>query len=226
MAGEQDLKLMRLLRAIAEDDERAIREALAQEPSLARAALSEGASRADAAAFFLAPIGAYAYEGTTALHVAAAAHRPGIAQELLALGASARAKDRRGCEPIHAAARSFPQGNGRASRSPRNGAAAGSPGSERWDPRAQARTIACLVDAGADPNAPDKRGVLPLHVAARTRSAAAVAALLERGADPTRANKNGSTPLMLAKLSTGRGGAGSPEAKAQQREIVRLLGAD
>jgi hypothetical protein len=28
----------------------------------------------------------------------------------------------------------------------------------------------------------------------------------------------------LAKQNTGRGGSGSPEAKAQQQEIVRLLG--
>lgn len=204
VAEGNDLELMRLLRAIAKGDALAIREALAQTPSMARAELSKGASRADAAEFFLSSIGAYAYAGTTALHVAAAAHRPEVAQELLRLGASVRAKDRRGCEPIHAAA-------------------AGSPGSPRWDPRAQARTIACLVEAGADPNAADKRGVRPLHVAARTRSAAAVAALLERGADPTRANKHGSTPLTLAMLSTGRGGAGSPEAKEQQREILRLL---
>jgi len=29
--------------------------------------------------------------------------------------------------------------------------------------------------------------------------------------------------MLLAILNSGRGGSGSPEAKAQQREIVRLL---
>jgi hypothetical protein len=102
-------------------------------------------------------------------------------------------------------------------------AAAGNPTAARWDPDAQARTILTLIEAGADPNATDKRGVRPLHIAARTRCAAAVAALLERGAEPARTNDHGSTPLDLATRSTGRGGVGSPEAKEQQREIIRLL---
>ena len=59
--------------------------------------------------------------------------------------------------------------------------------------------------------------------AAYSRCAAAVAALIDGGADATRRNKAGSTPLRLARLTTGRGGSGSPDAKAQQQEIVRLL---
>jgi hypothetical protein len=47
--------------------------------------------------------------------------------------------------------------------------------------------------------------------------------LLAGGADRSRANNNGSKPLQLAKLTTGRGGTGSADAKAQQAEIVRLL---
>src|SRR5206468_5184402 len=99
----------------------------------------------------------------------------------------------------------------------------GAPGSRTWDPDAQAATVACLIEAGADPNALDKNGVTPLHRAVRTRCAAAVKVLLEGGADPRRKNKNGSTPMLLATQNTGRGGSGSPEAKAQQQEIVRLL---
>jgi hypothetical protein len=34
---------------------------------------------------------------------------------------------------------------------------------------------------------------------------------------------HGSTSMLLATQTTGRGGGGSPEAKAQQKEIVRLL---
>jgi hypothetical protein len=96
------------------------------------------------------------------------------------------------------------------------------PGSRRWNPSAQAATIAHLIEAGADPNATDKSGVTPLHRAVRTRCAAAVKALLEAGADPRRKNNSGSTPILLATQNTGRGGSGSPEAKAQQELIVQL----
>src|SRR6185369_9883482 len=97
------------------------------------------------------------------------------------------------------------------------------PNSIAWNPSAQAATIVCIVQAGADPNAIDKSGVTALHRAVRTRCAAAVRALLECGADPTRKNKSGSTPMLLATQNTGRGGTGSPEAKSQQQEILRLL---
>ena len=43
------------------------------------------------------------------------------------------------------------------------------------------------------------------------------------GADAARKNKSGSTAIVLATHNTGRGGTGSPEAKEQQREILRLL---
>jgi ankyrin repeat protein len=97
------------------------------------------------------------------------------------------------------------------------------PGSRGWNPAAQAATVACLIAAGADPNALDKSGVAPLHRAVRTRCAAAVAALLKGGADPRRKNKNGSTPMLLASQNTGRGGSGSREAKSEQARIVELL---
>jgi hypothetical protein len=65
--------------------------------------------------------------------------------------------------------------------------------------------------------------VTPLHRALRTRCALAVGALLDGGADVGGKNKSGATPMDLATQNTGRGGSGSPEAKAQQQEIVRLL---
>jgi ankyrin repeat protein len=46
---------------------------------------------------------------------------------------------------------------------------------------------------------------------------------LRNGADVRLKNKSGSTPLHLAVQNTGRGGTGSPEAKACQREIIALL---
>jgi len=68
----------------------------------------------------------------------------------------------------------------------------------------------------------DKSGVAPLHRAVRTRCSAAVEALLE-GADASIRNKTGSTPLMLAGQNAGRSGSGSPEAKAQQEKLLRIL---
>src|SRR5262249_42792929 len=173
-------------------------------PTLARACFAQGATRQSAQAYFIGRIGRYIYAADTALHIAAAAYRVDLVQALLAAGADIRARNRRGAEPLHAAA-------------------VGGPGSDTWNPPAQAATIALLIEAGADPNAVDTDGVTPLHRAVRTRCAAAVAALLDGGADATRKNKGGSTPLRLARLTTGRGGSGSPDANAQQQEILRLL---
>jgi ankyrin repeat protein len=92
-----------------------------------------------------------------------------------------------------------------------------------WNPRAQAAVVACLIEAGADPNALDKSGVAPLHRAVRTRCTGAVRALLAGGADPRLRNRSGATPRDLASATTGRGGTGSAEAKKEQAEILRLL---
>ena len=163
--------------------------------------LSVGATRDDSSSFFLADIAHYVYAGDTALHVAAAAfQRQVAAHSLVAHGADCRARNRRGAEPLHYAA-----------------------DANRWDPAAQAETIAYLLSVGADPNAIDGSGVSPLHRAVRTRSLAAVRALLDDGADARRPNKAGSTPLHLAVQDTGRGGSGSPQAREQQAGIIRLL---
>jgi hypothetical protein len=201
---DADKALLRLARAIAAGDTEAASRLLEQSPALARASFATGASRAEPKAFFLKPIGYYVYAGSTALHVAAAAHQTRIAQQLIDLGADVSAPNRRGAEPLHAAA-------------------IGRPGSPNFDPEAQAATIACLIATGGDPNAIDMSGVTPLHRAVRTRSAAAVQALLDHGADVGRKTKNGSTALRLATLTTGRSGSGSPEAKAQQQRILHVL---
>jgi hypothetical protein len=198
-----DADLMALVRAIVADDGAATR-VLAADPALAKARFAGGATRQDATTYFIAAIGHYIYGGDTALHAAAAAYRHATVGELIAAGADVRARNRRGAEPLHYAAD-------------------GMPGSHRWNPDAQAATIICLIAAGADPNATDKSGVAPLHRAVRTRCAAAAKALIDGGADPRRPNKNGSTPLDLAMQTTGRGGSGSPEAKAEQARIVELL---
>ncbi len=201
---DSDRPLRALVTTIVAGDSLAVSQLLTSAPLLATASFQSGATRAAAKGSFIDAVMRYIVAGDTALHFAAAAYQPEIARQLIASGANVRARNRFGDEPLHAAA-------------------AGGPGSHRWNPSAQAATITCLVDAGADPNATSKRGVTPLHIAVRTRCAGAVRTLLDLGADPACTNKNGSTPMLLATLNTGRGGSGSPEAKTQQQEILRLL---
>jgi hypothetical protein len=199
-----DAALMSLVRTIVTADDTVAFHLLAANPALAKACFEVGATRQTAVSFYLDEIGHYIYAGDTTLHVAAAAYRQEIVPKLIAMGVNVRAKNRRGAEPLHYAVD-------------------GMPGARTWNPPAQAATVARLIEAGADPNAVDKSGVTPLHRAVRTRCAAAVKALLEGGADPQRNNNSGSTPMLLATQNTGRGGSGSPEAKAQQKLIVQLL---
>jgi ankyrin repeat protein len=173
---------------------------LAVSPALATTSSGVGATRQGASIFFFADIAHYLYAGDTALHMAAAAFRRRVAEVLVTHGADCRAKNRRGAQPLHYAA-----------------------DANRWDPTAQAETIAYLISIGADPNAVDISSVAPLHRAVRTRSLAAVRALLDGGANSRQPNKAGSTPLHLAVQTTGRGGSGSPQAREQQAGIVRLL---
>jgi hypothetical protein len=202
--GSGDAALLALVRAIVAVDHEAAAALLAASPDLALARLEQGATRQAPTQSYFAEIGHYVYAGDTALHIAAAGYRPEVVRSLLALGADVVARNRMGAQPLHYASD-------------------GAPGSPAWNPEAQSETISCLIGAGADPNAGDKRGVTPLHRAVRTRCAAAVHALLDGGADARRPNGKGSTPLQLASWTTGRGGSGSPEARTQQAEIVRLL---
>ena len=173
---------------------------LAANPSLAAQPAEVGAVRHGASDFFFSEIAHYLYAGDTALHMAAAAFRRPVAKLLVAHGADCHARNRRGAEPLHYAS-----------------------DANRWEPVAQAETIAYLLSAGADPNALDRNGVAPLHRAVRTRSLPAVRALLAGGASPRAPNQSGSTPLHLAVQTTGRGGSGSDHARQQQRGIIRLL---
>ena len=202
--ADADHILREFASAIIAGDADAVARQLAASPELARARFREGATRADAQAFFLSSIERYIVAGDSALHIAAAAHQAEIIRTLIRAGADVHTANRFGDQPLHIAARA-------------------NPNAPRWNPAAQSATIAALIEAGAAPNAVNKRGVAPLHVAVRTRSAAAVRTLLNLGADPARKNKSGSTPLVLATFTTGRGGSGSPESKAQQREILELL---
>lgn len=198
MSRKDDAALLALMRAIAAGKADAAR-LLKASPVLAQAQLGRSAPER-----FLDDIRHQVYVGHSALHVAAAAHRDDIAQQLLGLGADVRAKNRRGAEPLLYAA-------------------VGSPGSPTWDPHAQAKIIVRLIAAGADPNVEDFSGTRPLHRAVRTRCATAVRALLEGGADPRLKTRRGSTAMRLAVVTSGRPDSGSVEAKVQQEEIMRVL---
>ncbi len=203
-AAPDDAAFMALARTIVAGDTAAAIRLLARSPALASVRLVRGASREDPTPYFFDEILHYVYGGDTALHVAAAGYRRDVARDLVERGADVSAKNRRGAEPLHYAVD-------------------GAPGSAHWDPAAQGATVAYLIGVGADPNAVDHSGVMPLHRAVRTRCGAAVRALLEGGADPRGENKSGSTPMKLAIRNTGRGGTGSADAKEQQEEIIRLL---
>jgi ankyrin repeat protein len=190
--------------AIAEGDRSRAGQALRETRGLTAAAIERDAPRTDPAPQVLQQLSCYLYKGDTALHVAAAAHRPAIASLLLNLGADVGARNRRGTTALHHAA-------------------AGAPESPRYDPEAQVETLGVLLAAGADPEAVNKDGATPLHRAIRSRCSVAVATLLEAGASPVRPNGNGSSPLHLATHATGRGGSGAPAAKREQAEIIRLL---
>jgi hypothetical protein len=199
-----DGALLGFFAAIASRDDVEVTRMLDHTPALATHPLRVGASRQDPRPYFLVPIRHYLYTGDTALHVVAAAYRPGIAEKLVAQGAAVRARNRRGAEPLHYAADAHP-------------------GADFWDSNAQREMICYLIDAGADPDAIDKSGVAPLHRAVRTRSSAAVSALIDRGADPLLMNKSGSTPLHLAVQNTGKSNSGSEAAKEEQHRIIVLL---
>jgi hypothetical protein len=199
MAGTTDLTT--LLVMIANRDHDGASGLLTATPSLATARMA----RPDE--FFLAEQGAQVYAGDTALHAAGFSYDSEMAHDLVTRGADIRARNRRGAEPLHAAV-------------------IGGPGSAGWDPARQCEVIRYLIEAGADPNAPAGGGVTPLHRAVRNRCSAAVETLLHAGADSRLRNDSGSTATDLAGWTTGRGGTGSPEAKAEQRIILELLKID
>jgi len=194
----------RLARAIVQGDQARVLELLAGAPELTQTRLVGGATQDGSMEYFVAEIRHVVYAGDTALHLAAACYESDMARALVKAGASVAAVNRRGARPLHYAVD-------------------GGPGHTRWNPVAQRDMVVCLLQLGADPNVSDKNGTAPLHRAVRNRCAAAVGALLDGGADPNATNRSGSTAVQLAHWTTGRGGTGSNQARAQQRDILRLL---
>jgi hypothetical protein len=187
-----------ILKAILDDDRARAGELLRADPNLANGLIEE-------ARLYQSKIAHWIYAGDTALHLAAAGYRVEIVRLLLAAGADPNStQNHRQSGPLHYAAD-------------------GNVITPAWNPKRQAKTIECLLDAGANINAPDKNGATPLHRAVRTRCAAAVKHLLERGSDPMLKNKPGSTPFHLAMQNTGRGGSGAEAAKTAQREIIQIF---
>jgi ankyrin repeat protein len=185
-----------LLQAILADDRAAVHELVTADSSLVSRRVGE-------ARFYDSKIFHWLYVGDTALHLAAAGYRVEIIRLLLADGADVNAAmNRRHSSPLHYAADGYIIG-------------------PAWDPERQVKTIECLLAAGADVNAQDKNGAAALHRAVRTRCAAAARALLEAGAEPNLRNKPGSTPFHLAVQNTGRGGTGTTEARAAQRQLIK-----
>ena len=107
-------------------------------PLLAGAAIDVGATRETAKPFFLSEITHYVYGGDTALHVAAAAYRL------------------RWCACCSPAASDPSRRNKRGARAAALRRRTGVP-IDALEPKAQAKTIALLVKAGADPNITDTK---------------------------------------------------------------------
>jgi hypothetical protein len=198
MAMKAATDFKELLTAIAHHKRGTALALLDEDPSLAKSSLTRRNE------FFLAERFVQIYEGDTALHAAAFSYDSEMVRLLLTRGADISAKNRRGAEPLHAAV-------------------IGAPGSPTWNPPDQSDVIVFLVESGADPNAVAVGAVTPLHRAVRNRCSAAVEVLLRVGADPDLPNGHGATARDLATMTTGRGGSGSAEAKAEQRIILELF---
>ncbi len=74
--------------------------------------------------------------------------------------------------------------------------------------------VQLLLEAGADPNTRDDRGLTPLHEGATNSNPVVTAHLLAAGADPNGLDNDGYTPLHYAAARSGNG-----------RVVTRLLGA-
>ena len=118
-----------------------------------------------------AAVAAFAYDGWTALHLAAFFGHLEATARLLEAGASLAAVSR---NPL--------------ANTPLHAAVAGG----------HTDVALLLIEAGADVHAVDSGGHTPLHIAAESGNTAIVKALLDRGADPHAVDREDKTPLSRA----------------------------
>ena len=80
--------------------------------------------------------------------------------------------------------------------------------------------VRALIEAGADVNKAEARGVTPLYIAAQNGFEAVLRALIEAGADINQVAVNGSTPLSVSMLLARNGAQGNHAAI--YRSIVQI----
>ena len=196
--------LMELVRAIAAGNARAWARMLKASPALASASVEVGATRREAATYYLDEINHYVYVGDTALHIAAAAYGPDLVRSCSSSALTSAPRIAEVLSRCTTPSTAFPARTLGVRRHKL-------PSSPRSSPPAPIRMRRTRVESH--------------RCTGRCALAAvpAVRSLLDGGADATRRNKSGSTPMKLATQTTGRGGSGSPDAKAQQALIVQLL---
>jgi ankyrin repeat protein len=174
-----DRALRALVDAIVVRDRAKVSRLLAQSPDLATTAFAGGATRQSPDAFFLTELRHHCYQGDTALHIAAAAHDAATARDLVAAGADVVAQNRRRAQPLHYAVDGGPSSNAEAQREIVTclielGAtvdavdANGSQPLHRAIRNRSTAAVAVLLAAGADANAPNKKGSTPMQLATWT----------------------------------------------------------
>jgi cytohesin len=139
--------------------------------------------------------------GTTPLHLCAGWCDADLVERLVGRGARVGASDRNGRTPLHVAVRRGAPPDPDVLLGAEDGPVPTVHARRAGDALARLEDVAVvevLLVEGADPNAADRTGITPLHVAAECGNTWAVRALLAHGATPSPRDEWQSTPLHLA----------------------------